>query len=131
ETGDVAARSREARDKAAANRIGNRRENDRDGARLLKQYGRGGGGIRKDEVGPRRVLSRIVASNPRRRAWPSECQSERRGHPAPRACEVRPGMPRYNPVLASRSRESPSTRRLAALYRAAAPAPRAAMLPRR
>jgi hypothetical protein len=41
-------------DKAAANRIGNRRENNRDGARLLQQCGRGGCGVRKNEVGLQR-----------------------------------------------------------------------------
>ena len=41
ETGDVAARPRKARDEAAADRIGNARENDGDGARLLQQRRRG------------------------------------------------------------------------------------------
>ena len=50
-TGDVAARAREARDEAAADRVGNDRENDGDGARLLQQRGRGGCGVRKNEVG--------------------------------------------------------------------------------
>jgi hypothetical protein len=39
ETGDVAARLRQARDEAAADRIGNRRENDGDGARMLQERG--------------------------------------------------------------------------------------------
>src|SRR4029453_16669878 len=51
ETGDVAARPREARDEAAADRIGNGRENDGDGVRLLQQRGRGGGGVRKKNLG--------------------------------------------------------------------------------
>ena len=48
ETGDVAARPRKARDEAAADRIGNDRENDGDGARLLQQRGRGGCGGAKE-----------------------------------------------------------------------------------
>jgi hypothetical protein len=53
ETGDVAARPREARDEAAADRIGNVRENDGDGARLLQQRGRGGCDVRKKSRPPR------------------------------------------------------------------------------
>jgi hypothetical protein len=53
-TGDVAARLREARDEAAADRIGNRRENDGDGARLLQQRSRGGCDSRKNEIGLQR-----------------------------------------------------------------------------
>ena len=51
ETGDVTARPREARDEAAADRIGNDRENDRDGARLLQQSRSVGRALRKNEVG--------------------------------------------------------------------------------
>src|SRR5215831_14422531 len=50
ETGDVAARVRQARDEAAANRVGNERENDGDGARLLKQRRCGGRGARKKDI---------------------------------------------------------------------------------
>ena len=42
--GCVAARSREACDEAAADRITNGRENDGDGVRLLQKRGRGGCG---------------------------------------------------------------------------------------
>jgi hypothetical protein len=51
ETGDVTARPREVRDEAAADWVGNDRENDGDGARLLKQCAGGGCGARKKEVG--------------------------------------------------------------------------------
>ena len=47
-------RLREARDEAAANRIGNGRENDRDGTRLLQQGRRGGRAMRKNQVGLQR-----------------------------------------------------------------------------
>src|SRR5260221_14346603 len=50
ETGDVAARSREGRDEAAADRVGNERENDGDGARLLKQRRCGRCGARKKDI---------------------------------------------------------------------------------
>jgi hypothetical protein len=52
ETGDVAARPREARDEAAADWIGAGRENDGYAARLM-QHRRGGRCVlRKNEVGP-------------------------------------------------------------------------------
>jgi hypothetical protein len=57
ETGDVAARPRETRDETAADRIDNERENDGDGARLLQQRGRGGCGVRKNDVG---LFDRVV-----------------------------------------------------------------------
>ena len=50
ETRDIPAWPRQARDKTAADRIGNDRENDGDGARLLQQRGRGGCGARKNEI---------------------------------------------------------------------------------
>src|SRR5262245_38484564 len=48
--GELTARSREARDETAADRIGNNPENDGDGARLLQQR-RSGGCLRKNEIG--------------------------------------------------------------------------------
>ena len=51
ESGDAAPRSRQARDEAAADRIGNDCENDWDGARLLQQSRRVGRAIRKDQFG--------------------------------------------------------------------------------
>src|SRR6516164_6801085 len=54
ETGDVSSRPRKARDEAAADRIGNERENDGDGACLL-QHRRGDRcALRKNEVGLQR-----------------------------------------------------------------------------
>ncbi len=54
ETGDVAARPRQALDKAAANRIGNDRENNGDGARLLQPRRSGGCVMRENEIGLQR-----------------------------------------------------------------------------
>src|ERR1700730_14742923 len=51
EAGDVAAWSWKARHEAAANRIGNGRENNRDGVRLLQQRGRRRCDVRKNDVG--------------------------------------------------------------------------------
>src|SRR6516165_4602644 len=46
--------ARQALDEAATNRIGNHCKNDRDGARLLQQCSRGGGAVRKNEIGLQR-----------------------------------------------------------------------------
>src|SRR4029077_20491317 len=54
ETGDVAARPRQRRDEAAADRIRNARENDGDGARFWQQRRRGGCRMRKNEAGLQR-----------------------------------------------------------------------------
>jgi hypothetical protein len=54
EPGDVAARPREARDKARADRIGNVHEKDGDGARLFLQSRGGRCVLRQDEVGLKR-----------------------------------------------------------------------------
>jgi hypothetical protein len=54
ETGDVAARTRKTLDQAATDRIGDDRENDGDGARLLQQRRSGGCGMGKNEVGLQR-----------------------------------------------------------------------------
>src|SRR5262249_19604749 len=53
-TRDVAARSREARDKSAADRIGDHGENDRNSARLLQKRRCSRCGVRKNEIGPQR-----------------------------------------------------------------------------
>ena len=50
--GDIAAGARQLLDEAAADRIGNYCEHDRDRARLLEESGDSGGGDRKDHVGP-------------------------------------------------------------------------------
>jgi hypothetical protein len=54
ETGDVSSRLRKARDEAAADRIGNERENDGDGACLLQQRRGDRCALRKNEVGLQR-----------------------------------------------------------------------------
>ena len=51
EPGNIAAGSREARDEAAADRIGKCRKNDGDSVRLLQQGRRDGCGARNNEVG--------------------------------------------------------------------------------
>src|SRR5262249_47675834 len=50
ETGDIAARPREARHEAAADRVGNVHKDNRDGAGLLEQRGGGGGVLRNNQV---------------------------------------------------------------------------------
>ena len=54
EPSDVAARPRKARNESVANRIGNDRENDGNGARLLQQRRSRGRALRKNEVGLQR-----------------------------------------------------------------------------
>src|SRR5262249_17598873 len=54
ETGDISSRLRKARDEAATDRIGDKRENDGDGACLLQQRRSDRCALRKDEVGLQR-----------------------------------------------------------------------------
>ena len=98
----------QARDEAAADRIGNGRENDGDGARLLQQRRSGGCVLRKNEVGLQRdeFLRESLSSTPRRRMPPSECRSGCCGPPPTRASAVPRGTPRRRPVLPGRSRHS-------------------------
>ena len=48
ETGSVAARPREARDKAATDRIGNQQKNDRDGTSVLQHHRSSGCAARRE-----------------------------------------------------------------------------------
>ena len=60
--GDVAARPRQARDVAGADRIGDQREHDRNGAALHQQRRDGGAGMGEDDLGRERdELGRLLA----------------------------------------------------------------------
>ena len=132
ETGNVAARSQEARDEAAANRIGNNPENDGDGARLLQQRCGGGGALRKNEVGRKRDKpSPVDASTPGRRVPPNAFRSADCRRPSSPVSAAPGRTLRARSGLPDRSPASPSALRSAASGQAAAPASQAAKSPRR
>ena len=121
ETGDVAARPRQAVDETGADWIAKHRGHNRHGAGHLQQWSYGRGAMGQDDVRRERepILQRVCEFQ-RHCSWPNGYQSARFGRCSSLIAAILAGTPRATPEIPHRPQSQPGSRRSAACAQAVA-----------